>query len=233
MIHSWINRIICSLKHDSSYQLDPQLSLWDLFSILEMRGSAVLRGLLIRPWLGSSEGILFLGKGTSLRHKKKIFVGRSTIIDDHVTIDALSINGVKLGNNVTIARYSTVQCTGVIQELGIGLEIGNNSAIGAYSFLGAQGGIKIGNDVIMGPMVSIHSENHVFTDQDVPVRLQPRSRKGIVIEDDCWIGAKTTILDGVRIGKGSIVAAGAVVTKNIQSGSIVGGVPASIIGQRF
>jgi acetyltransferase-like isoleucine patch superfamily enzyme len=232
MIHSWINTLIRNLKRDNSYELDLAISFSDLLSILATRGLAMLRGLWIRPWVGSSGGILFLGKGTTLRHMKKIFIGRSTIIDDHVTIDALSLNGVRLGDNVTIARHTTIQCTGVIQELGIGLEIGNNSAVGAYSFLGAQGGIKIGNDVIMGPMVSIHSENHVFSDQRIPIRLQPRSREGIVIEDDSWIGAKTTILDGVRIGKGSVVAAGAVVTRSIPPNSVAGGVPARVIRKR-
>lgn len=67
-----------------------------------------------------------------------------------------------MGNNVTIAKFTSIQCTGVIHELGTGVTIGDNSAVGAYSFLGGQGGITIGNNVIMGPKVNIFSENHGF-----------------------------------------------------------------------
>lgn len=231
-IHNLTEGIIHWLKGDDTYRLDPHIFSRDLFDLIRRRGGSALRGGMLRPWLKSSNGLLFLGKNTTLHHKNKISVGRSVIIDDFVTIDALSRKGVVLGNNVTIARFSTIQCTGVIQELGEGLEIGDNSAIGAYSFLGAQGGIRIGRNVIMGPMVSLHAENHVFDRNDIPIRLQTTSRQGIIIEDDCWIGAKSTIVDGVRVGSGCVVAAGAVVTKDIPPYSVVGGVPAKLIKSR-
>ncbi len=231
-IHNWTELVIRRLKQDDLYKLDPSISSGDLFELLSTRGIAAIRGTLMRPRLGSSGGILFLGRRSILKHKKKIFIGQSVIIEDYVTIDALSKNGVVFGNNVTIAKYSTIQCTGVIQELGEGLNIGDNSAVGAHSFLGAQGGIQIGKNVIMGPMVSMHAENHVFENAELPIRLQPSSRKGIEIEDDCWIGAKATIVDGVRIGMGSIVAAGAVVTKDVPPYNVVAGVPARTIRVR-
>ncbi|MBN2147184.1 MAG: acyltransferase, partial [Anaerolineales bacterium] len=165
-------------------------------------------------------------------HKRKISVGQSCIIEDYVFIDALSQKGVVLGNNVTIAKYSTIQCTGVIQELGVGVDIEDNSAVGAYSFLGGQGGIRIGKNVIMGPKVNIFSENHCFDQLDIPIRLQPTERRGVVIEDNCWIGANSTIVDGVTIHGGSVVAAGSVVSKDVPPNSIVGGVPARVIKER-
>lgn len=232
VLNVWTEEIIRRLKRDRSYHLDRTIGPSDLFEILAFRGSAVLRGFFIRPRLRASQGILFVGKRVTIRHKQKVSVGRSVIIDDQVTIDALSVNGVILGNNVTIARNTTIQCTGVIQELGVGLIVGDNSAIGAYSFLGAQGGIKIGRNVIMGPMVSIHSENHSYEDSTLPIRLQPVTRKGITIEDDCWIGAKATIVDGVDIGSGCVIAAGTVVTKNIPPNSLVVGVPGQVVKSR-
>ena len=80
-------------------------------------------------------------------------------------LNALSVNGIALGNNVTIAKNSVLQCTGVIAKKGEGIVIGNDSAVGAQSYLGGQGSIEIGDDVIMGPGVKIFSENHNYTIQ--------------------------------------------------------------------
>jgi acetyltransferase-like isoleucine patch superfamily enzyme len=228
-MHKWIETLIRNLKRDPHYTLDKEISFFDLLSLLLYRGLAALRGFFLRPQLHQATGLLFLGKNVSLRHKRKISSGRSTIIEDHVFIDALSRQGVRLGNNVTIAKFSTIQCTGVIQELGTGVEIGDNSAVGAYSFLGGQGGIKIGQNVIMGPKVGLYSENHTYQDPTIPIRLQKTTRKGILIEDNCWIGANSTIVDGVHIHQGCVVAAGSVVTKDIPPHTLVAGVPARAI----
>ncbi|MBP6016207.1 MAG: acyltransferase [Candidatus Promineofilum sp.] len=232
MIHQLIEKLAQALKQDSSYQLDPALTGRVLLQVAFQRGRAILRGEWSRLWLRECKGALFVGKAVSLQHPQMISVGRSVIIEDYVRIDALSHWGVVLGNNVTIAKFTTIQCTGVIRSLGSGLRIGNNSAIGAYSFLGAQGGITIGDDVIMGPRVSFHAENHRYEDLDIPIRLQGENRQGIVVENDCWIGAGAIILDGVRIGSGAIVAAGSVVTKEVPAFAIVAGSPARIIKQR-
>jgi acetyltransferase-like isoleucine patch superfamily enzyme len=232
MIHQLVEKLAQALKHDTSYQLDPALTGRVLVQVASQRGRAILRGAWRRPWLHESKGALFLGRAVSLQHPQLISVGRSVIIEDYVRIDALSERGVVLGDNVTIAKFTTIQCTGVIRSLGVGLRVGNNSAIGAYSFLGAQGGITIGDDVIMGPRVSFHAENHRYEDPDTPIRLQGETRQGIVIENDCWIGAGAIILDGVRIESGAIVAAGSVVTKDVPAFAIVAGSPARIIKQR-
>lgn len=227
-----IEQAIQKLKRDPGYRLDDGLNGRILWQVLTRRVTSRLRGVYRQMWLRRSGGHLFIGRSVRLLHPQLISVGRAVIIEDNVTIDALSQNGVVLGHNVTIARHSSIQCTGVIRHLGIGLKIGDNSAVGAYSFLGAQGGIVIGNNVIMGPRVSFHAENHRYERADIPIRLQGESREGIVIDDDCWIGAGSTILDGVVMGKGCVVAAGSVVTKSIPPYSVVAGVPARVIKQR-
>ncbi len=232
MIHQLIEKLAQCLKHDKNYVLDPALTGRALFQVASQRGWALFRGAWCRLWLRESKGILFLGRSVSLKHPQLISVGRSVIIEDSVSLDALSRQGIVLGDNVTIAKFTTIQCTGVVRSMGIGLRVGNNSAIGAYSFLGAQGGIIIGNDVIMGPRVSFHAENHRYEELAVPIRLQGETRKGIIVEDNCWIGAGAIILDGVHIGSGAIVAAGSVVTKNVPAFAIVAGSPARIIKQR-
>lgn len=228
----FVEALIQFLKSDSTYQLDPRLTLWALFQVSFYRSFSVLRGFWVRLWLGKCKGILFVGAHVRIKSPQLLSVGRSTILEDYVTIDALSEQGVCFGNNVTIARFTTIQCTGVVRNLGVGLAIGDNSAVGAYSFLGAQGGITIGSNVIIGPRVSIHAENHRFSSLEIPIRLQGEDRQGIVIEDNCWIGAGSIILDGVHIGTGCVVAAGSIVTKNVQPYSVVGGVPAKMIKSR-
>ena len=232
MIHRLLEQIIQYLKGDTSYELDPVLTGLALAQVGSYRGSAMLRGSWRKLRLKKSNGALLIGKKVTLRCPQMISTGRSVIIEDYVTIDALSQEGVILGDNVTIAKFTTVQCTGVIRSLGVGLKIGNNSAIGAYSFLGAQGGITIGNDVIMGPRVNFHAENHKYDNLNIPIRLQGETRQGIMIEDDCWVGAGSIFLDGVHVGTGSIVAAGSVVTKDVPAYSIVAGSPARVIKKR-
>jgi acetyltransferase-like isoleucine patch superfamily enzyme len=231
-LHHMTEQIIRYLKQDSNYQLDTKITKGDLFEILRYRGIAVIRGYFLGWRLANSTGFLLVGHNVTLRHKGKISVGQSVILEDYVFIDALSQKGVVLGDNVTIARHSTLQCTGVIQEIGSGIRIGNNSALGAYSFLGGQGGITIGDNVIMGPKVNIFSENHEFRDPDILIKQQKPSRKGVIIEDNCWIGANSTIVDGVRIKSGCVIAAGSVVTKDFDNGSILAGVPARLIANR-
>jgi acetyltransferase-like isoleucine patch superfamily enzyme len=86
---------------------------------------------------------------------------------------------------------------------------------------------------MMGPRVNLLAENHNFSRVDIAIKAQGVTRAGIVIEHDCWLGANCSILAGVRIGQGSIVATGAVVTRDVPPYSIVGGVPARIIKSRL
>jgi len=111
---------------------------------------------------------------------------------------------------------------------------GSKLSIGNYSGLGLNcrihGPVSIGNYVMMGPDVLIMTRNHRFDRVDVPMALQgPSEARPIIIEDDVWIGARSVILPGVRIGSGSLIAACSVVTKDIPSFAIVGGNPARII----
>ena len=92
--------------------------------------------------------------------------------------------------------------------------------------------MSIGSDTIVGQYFSVHSENHVFSDPETLIRDQGVSRQGIEIGSDCWIGAKVTILDGVSLGRGCVVAAGSVVNQNFPDHSIIGGVPARLLRMR-
>jgi acetyltransferase-like isoleucine patch superfamily enzyme len=193
----------------------------------------VVRGLLIKPLLKKSGGILLVGRGVRIRQKRMVSVGVNFKAEDYSEIQGLSTGGITFGDNVTIGRMAMIRPSGYYSgERGLGLSVGNNSAIGAYCYIGASGKITIGNNVMLGPRVTMSSENHVFSDITKTIKEQGIVRKGITIEDDCWIGSNVVILDGVKIGTGSVVAAGAVVTKDVPSYSVVGGVPAKVIKLR-
>jgi len=204
----------------------------DIIIELRIRSFQVLRGLVIRPFLKGKKGIIFLGKHVKFRAKYKISLGSSVIIGDYVEINALSKEGVKIGNNVSILKNTIIECTGVIRSLGEGIEIGNNVGIAQNCFIQVRGKVKINDNVIMGPNVSIFSENHNYNNPELPVSVQGETRKGVTIEDGVWIGTRAVILDGVTVGKNSIIAAGSVVTHDVPPYSIVGGVPAKKIKDR-
>lgn len=113
------------------------------------------------------------------------------------------------------------------------MRIGDNVSIHPFSYIDAYGGIEIGNDVSIAHNVTLMSFNHEFSELKIPIKEQPLDRRPIKIEDNCWIGAKVTILGNTNIGTGSVVGAGAVVTKNVKTNSVVAGVPAKIIKQRL
>lgn len=231
MFNKLVNKVISKIKKEK-YEIDPSLTFFVTMGIINRKIAMLFRGYLRKPFLKKSKGKLFIGKKCDIRCKKKIrFMGSATI-EDYCKIDALSKGGVTIGNNFSIGRNSIIECTGVLRELGESMEIGENVGIAANAFIAVRGKLKIGSNTIFGPGVSIHTENHNFESIDEPIRLQGATRKGVTIGEDCWIGSKAVILDGVTIGNHVIVAAGAVVNKDVPDYAIVGGVPAKVIKSR-
>lgn len=113
---------------------------------------------------------------------------------------------------------------------GAEIEIGDNSGIGLNCRV--NGPLKIGRDVMMGPDVMIFTQNHANDRLDIPMNLQTAPKEPVEIGDDVWIAARVIILPGVKIGSGSIIGAGAVVTKDVPEYAVVGGNPARILKYR-
>ena len=231
MIKEIVNKIIQQLGKDN-YKIDESLSVSDLLIIITSKLAQAFRGIPLKLMLKKSTGLIFVGTNCKISHKSKIEVGSTFSIGDNVEINALSKKGVKIGNNNTILKNTIIECTGGIRDLGEGLITGNNVGIAQNCFIQVRGMVIIGSNVIFGPGVSIFSENHNFSDRNQNILEQGESRKGVIIEDDVWIGARSVILDGVTIGAHSIIAAGSVVNKSIPEYSIIGGVPAKLIKTR-
>lgn len=125
------------------------------------------------------------------------------------------------GDNVDIGRHV---------KFSTHISIGDNSGIGDYCYF--QGNVVLGNDVMIAPRVSFIADTHNFKSTSLPLNRQGAIHKTIVVGNDVWIGYGVIILAGVHIGDGAIIGAGAVVTKDIQEFTVVGGVPAKVLKRR-
>lgn len=193
----------------------------------------LIRGMMTKPWFASSHGPVFRGRNVSLLNAAYVSHNGRLVLEDYVELQGVSVRGVQFGAHVSIGRYTMVRPSSYYGgDAGIGLRIGDRSSIGAGGFIGCSGWIEIGDDVMIGPGVRLFSENHAFDRLDITIKEQGVERGELIIENDCWIGSGVTVMSGVRIRRGTVVAAGSVVTKDTPEFSIVAGVPARFIRTR-
>lgn len=186
-----------------------------------------IRGVIYRLIL-DMRGWAAVENGVRLRFSQNIRLGHGSYLDQGVYLHACP-NGINVGQGTLVMHGSILHVYNFRDIPHSGIQIGRQSLIGEYNVLRGQGGISIGNRVYTSPMVKILAVDHIFQDRSRPFIEQGITARGIVIEDDVWIGAGAVVTDGVRIGKGSVVAAGAVVTRDVAPGTVVAGVPAKVI----
>jgi acetyltransferase-like isoleucine patch superfamily enzyme len=153
-------------------------------------------------------------------------------IGTHSRIECTSREGISVGRNFKLGAFSRMIASGTLSDLGCGIVVGDNVGISEFAYIGGAGGMRIGSDTIIGQYFSAHPENHAFSDPNRTIREQGVTRKGIEVGPDCWIGAKVTILDGVTLGRGCVVAAGSVVNASFPDHAVLGGVPARLLRMR-
>ena len=133
-----------------------------------------------------------------------------------------------LGRDVFIDAGAALHCGGMGWSPGGGIILGDHVYVGPNAVLFGAGGIEVGNDVLISPGVVITSHQHTFASPDRAIREQPLAFAKVVIEPDVWIGANAVVLPGVRLGRGCVIGAGAVVSRDVPARGIATGVPARV-----
>lgn len=157
---------------------------------------------------------------------KKVFLQKSTRVAKSARVE------VRFGGQISIGRNTEILDGALVLTYGGKITIGENCSINPYTIIYGHGGTSIGNNVLIAGHCMIIPSNHNFSDKYLTIIEQGATSKGIVIEDDVWIGHGCSILDGVVVGKGSVISAGSVVNKSVDPFTIVGGVPAKKIKDR-
>ncbi len=154
-------------------------------------------------------------------------IGRGTFIPTSIQIRGTDAGRIIIGRNCSVDTLARLHVANDAT-----LELEENVAIGPYDIINAFADCTIRKNSMIGPYVNINCADHGMSRDGVPMRFQPGSYSPVVIEEDCWVGSHVIILKGVRIGTGSVVAAGAVVSRDVPPFSIVAGVPAKVVGER-
>ena len=147
--------------------------------------------------------------------------GRHSVIHRTVRMDTPPYRQFRLG------RYSVIESGACINNAVGDIIIGDHTRVGLHNTV--IGPVTIGSHVNLAQGITVTALNHNFSETGRRIDEQGISTKHVIIEDDVWIGANAVILPGVRIGTHSVVAAGAIVTKDVPSHSLVAGVPAKVI----
>lgn len=153
-------------------------------------------------------------------------VGSHTLIEPGSKIRCQYGGNIRIGNNCIIYRG------GLLLTHGGNIEIGNNCTVNPYTVIYGQGGVIIGDNVRIAAHCTIIPSNHIFSDPHIPIYKQGLSKKGIVIEEDCWLGTGVKVLDGVTIARGCVIGANSVVTKSTEPNGVYVGAPAKRIKDR-
>lgn len=159
----------------------------------------------------------------SWRRKPGISIGKHVLIEKGVKMNCIAGGNIIIGDNCEIR--SGVQ----LLTWGGDIEIGKNTSINPYTVVYGQGGTRIGQGVRIAAHCVIVPSNHIFDDPDTYIYKQGLSKKGIVIKDDCWLGAGVKVLDGVTIEHGCVIGANAVVTKDTRRNGVYVGIPAKLL----
>jgi len=193
---------------------------------------SILRPMVYRVILGKIDKSCLIEKNVRLAIPSRIFLGNRVFIGEYSYLDPKSNRTkIMLGNDVYISRLCRLSSGSSEDYIGK-IVIEDSVHVGQNCFIDGTGKLKIGKDSLLGPNVAILSADHEFKNPTVPIRLQGAIPKAIVIEEDVWLGANVIVLGDVTIGKGSVIGAGSVVTKDVPSYSIAVGVPAKVIGKR-
>ncbi len=220
-------RLYLSRQADSLWRYLLEQSLMFLLGWVPTVAGIALRAVFYKLMM-KMDGTAAIERNVRLRFTSRIHLGRGAYLDENVYIHACP-DGVEIGAGTLVMHGSVLHVYNFRGLPHAFIRIGVDSLVGEYSVIRGQGGVTIGDRVYTSPGTQIIAVNHIFNDPQRPFVEQGITAEGIVIEDDVWLGSNCVITDGVRVGKGAVVAAGAVVTKDVPPHTIVAGVPAKVL----
>jgi acetyltransferase-like isoleucine patch superfamily enzyme len=175
-----------------------------------------------------SKGLPAIENNVRLAQARNVTLGANVYLDYGVYLHACP-QGIHIGDNVFVMHQTELHVYNFRDLPQSGIWIGDNCFIGEFTIVRGQGGVRIGNSVLVAPGARILAVNHLFGDVTQPVMVQGIEARGIVVEDGAWIGGGALVLDGVRVGRGAVVGAGAVVTRDVPPFSVAVGSPARVV----
>jgi acetyltransferase-like isoleucine patch superfamily enzyme len=185
-----------------------------------------LRSKLYPLILGSTGKNVVFGRNLTLRHPHKIHVGSNVIIDDNCVLDAKGTKntGITIGDNVFVGKNSILYCKDGDMEIKAKVNIGANCEI--YS----KGHLLVGQGTMIAAYSYLMCGGRYDYKSSIPLAEQSSYSIGTTaIGQNCWIGTKAVVLDGVSIGDNAVVGAGSIVTKDVPPQALVMGVPAKVV----
>lgn len=162
-----------------------------------------------------------------LKGDGEIVIGEFAVVEANAVLDT----GASKSSRIEVGNRAKVKQGAMLRTYSGEISIGTRVSIGEYTVLAGHGGIAIGQTTIVSGHCYIGASGHIFSG-DVPIRFQGESAQGIVLAEDVWIGAQVVIQDGVRIGRGTVVGSGAVVTRAMPEDAVCFGVPCRPVESR-
>lgn len=162
-----------------------------------------------------------------LRAFHDVRLGKGSIVQRGAVLYARGNEG-----SIRIGARARIRHGAMLLPYGGFVHLGDDCSVNPYTILYGHGGLSIGNSVRIAAHTVMIPANHGFDDMAVPIREQELTKRGISIGDNVWVGSNVVVLDGCRIGTGSVIAAGAVVSGDVPPGVVVGGVPARVLRAR-
>ncbi len=187
-----------------------------------------LRKLLYPKLLGACGRNVVFGQNVVLRHPHKIHIADNVVVDDNCLLDAKgeSNRGIRIGSGVFIGRNTILSCKNGDIELGDGANIGFNCELFSAS------SVRVGAGTLLAAYTYVIGGDHDFSDPSKSILEQGRKSDGVQIGEGAWIGAGAKVLDGVSIGDKAIIGAGAVVTRDVPARAVAVGIPAKVVSNR-
>ncbi len=174
------------------------------------------------------QGRAAIEHGVRLRHTRNITLGEGVYLDYGTYLHATP-GGITIGDNTFLMHGALLHVYNFRDLPHAFIRIGANCIVGEGTVIRGQGGVTLGDHVLIAPNVQILAVEHTYGVPDVPVMHQGIRATGITIGDGAWLGAGCIVLDGVTVGTGAVVGAGAVVTKDVPPHTVALGVPARVV----